>query len=381
MTKGIVLRGMDELITGRARQAGLSVVVSPTFELPFEKTLFVYPGTRVPWDLLPAAWHFLERWDAAVPLWRYGALAQDAGRPPERHATQAIVRDLRVMLHATQLLFVRRNEAGTALVAAWAEELARFEAADDQLAFLRAMYRVKPRLCVLPVSWLAEVRQASYQHLRSRPRSLNSGRPLVQVEIEPGRTVKVHAGDEDRAREHFARMVAAREGQRVPAGTMTPVPAVVESDAQPIDVDSFTPYNEEVRMSKGPLVRVEISPGRTVKMHRDDAIRQGFLKGQSAAQDKAQAPAANKAQAPAQNKAGEGTEDPADEYGAQADISKLPPMPDPFKDIPGVGAATARALVARGIRSFEQLRAANLDEMDYLSSNVRQAIEAWRENG
>lgn len=375
MTKGIVLRGIDELITGRARQAGLSVVVSPAFELPFEKTLFVYPGTRVPWDLLPAAWHFLERWDAAVPLWRYGALAQDAGRPPERHATQAIVRDLRVMLHATQLLFVRRNEAGTALVAAWAEELARFEDADDQLAFLRATYRVKPRLCVLPVSWLAEVRQASYQHLRSRPRSLNSGRPLVQVEVEPGRTVKVHAGDEDRAREHFARMKAAREqGQRAPAGRLAVVPAVVESDAQPIDVDNFV----EVRMSnKGPLVRVEISPGRYVKMHRQDAIREGLLKAQEPAQNKAQAPAQNKGRTVVDETPITGGDEPLPD---DLDISKQPPMPDPFKDIPGVGAATARALVSRGIRTFEQLREIDLDELDYLSAGARNAIRAWREN-
>lgn len=373
MTKGIVLRGMDELITGRARQAGLSVVVSPTFELPFEKTLFVYPGTRVPWDLLPAAWHFLERWDAAVPLWRYGALAQDAGRPPERHATQAIVRDLRVMLHATQLLFVRRNEAGTALVAAWAEELARFEAADDQLAFLRAMYRVKPRLCVLPVSWLAEVRQASEQALRRRARSLNSGKPLVQVELEPGRTVKVHAGDEERALEHFARMKAARwqTAEPVPVGDHVIGPG--ETVAQSVDVDNFV----EVRMSnKGPLVRVEISPGRYVKMYRQDAIREGRLK--------AQEPAENKAQTPAQNKGRTVVDETPITGGDELlldddlDISKLPPMPDPFKDIPGVGAATARALVSRGIRSFEQLRAANLDEMDYLSSSVREAIEAWK---
>ena len=381
MSKGIVLRGEDELITGRAKSVGLPVVVSDAYDIPFEKTLFVEAGTRVPWDLLPAAWHFLERWDAAVPLWAYGTLAQDVGSPAERQATQEIVRDLRVMLHSVELLFVRRNEAGMALVAAWQEERARFEPSDPRLAFLRAMYRVKPRLCVLPVTWLAAVRQASQQAMTAhRVRSVHTDKPLVRVEVAPGRFVKVHSGDEERVRAHFARMMAAGE-PRGPAGKMTPVPAVVESDAQPIDVDSFTPYNEEVRMSKGPLVKVEISPGRTVKMHREDAIRQGLLKAQPAAQNKAQAPAANKAQAPAQNKVGESTEAPADEYGAQADISKLPPLPDLFKEIPGVGAATARALVARGIRTFEQLRQADLDEMDYLSSNVRQAIEAWRENG
>src|SRR5690554_724769 len=113
--KGIVLRGEDEVIASRAKHAGLPVVVSDSFELPFEKVLFVEPGTRVPFDLLPAAWHFLERWDAAVPLWKYGVLACDMGTEGERRQTRGIIRDLRVLLHSTELLFVRRSEQGTAL--------------------------------------------------------------------------------------------------------------------------------------------------------------------------------------------------------------------------------------------------------------------------
>lgn len=205
MTRGIYLRGKDEVIESRAKAAGLKVVVGDALDVPFERTLIVEPGTRVPWDLLPAAWSFLLRWDAAVPLWRYGVLAQDVGTAAEREATRAVVRDLRVLVHATELLFVRQSEGGCALVEAWRAELAG--GGDRQLAFLRAYYRVKPRLCVLPVTWLAEVRAASSQAMRRRSgaRSPNAANPLVKVELEPGRFVKCHAGDEARVREAFER--------------------------------------------------------------------------------------------------------------------------------------------------------------------------------
>ena len=201
-SKGIVLSGPDKTIEARAKTAGLEVVIGTNWwTWPFDKVLFVEAGTRVPWDLLPAAWHFLERWDAAVPLWRYGVTAADVGTPAERKRTEKLVRDLRVLLHSTELLFVRDNEDGRALVAAFREEMG--EGGEKRLAFLRAMYRVKPRVCVLPRSWLAEVQARSTQDARAA--SLKKRRtPLVRVEIGPGRYVQCHRGDEDLVRERFA---------------------------------------------------------------------------------------------------------------------------------------------------------------------------------
>lgn len=204
MTRGILLRGEDDVIESRARRAGLEVAVSGEPDTPFGQTLIVDPGTSVPWDLLPAAWRLIERWDAAVPMWHYGVLARDVGEAADREATRAVVRELRVLLHAVELLFVQQSDDGCALVATWRAELAA--GGDRRLAFLRAMYRVKPRLCVLPVTWLADVRQASAQALhRGGARSPNAGNPLVTVELQPGRFVKCHRGDEDRVREQFAR--------------------------------------------------------------------------------------------------------------------------------------------------------------------------------
>lgn len=217
--KGILLyNGNDEVIEKRAVafRLQLSKVDFPPHELPYDKTLIVQAGTRVPWDLLPAAWNFLERWDAAVPLWRYGVLAADVGTPEERQKTQTIVRDLRVLLHSYELLFVRRSEDGTRFVEQWARECSG--GCDRRLAFLRAVYQVKPCMCILPTSWLAEVRAKSKQavakgcvvtqrHVVAQRRSeAKAGRNLVRLEVQPGHVVKVLAGTEAEVLAKFAKL-------------------------------------------------------------------------------------------------------------------------------------------------------------------------------
>ncbi len=154
MTRGIVLRGPDRALQAKAESLRLGVVVAaglPT-SLPFDQTLLVAPRTPVPWAALDKAMQFLKRWDAVVPLWRYGVLAGDLGTAGERRITEALTLDLRIPVYACELLFVRRNEAGQALLSAWREECGRGQ--DERLAFLRALARVKPRLCVLPTAWL-----------------------------------------------------------------------------------------------------------------------------------------------------------------------------------------------------------------------------------
>jgi hypothetical protein len=138
-----------------------------------------------------------------VPLWRYGVNAADVGSKAERARTAAVVRDLRVLLHSVELLFVRDKGYGPDLVAAYREELVGSD--EPRLAFLRAMYRVKPRVCVLPVTWLAAVAERSRRdasaRLEMRPRKTG---PMVTVEVAPGRFVKCHKGDEELVRQQFA---------------------------------------------------------------------------------------------------------------------------------------------------------------------------------
>lgn len=195
-SKGIVLLGTDKGIEKRANGKGLKVIVDPSMPLAFDKTLFVEPGADVPWDLLPAAWHFLERWDAAVPLWRYGVNACDVGSKAEQKRTKDVIRDLRVLLHAVELLFVRNNADGKALIEAYREELE--DSREKRLAFLRALYRIKPRLCVLPRSWQAKVFQRSKLDAQAMRGQRHTAAKLVTVEVGPGRFVKCNPGDEEK---------------------------------------------------------------------------------------------------------------------------------------------------------------------------------------
>jgi hypothetical protein len=202
--KGILLLGKDDVIESRARRAGTAVQYGDSPSLPFEKTLITVPGTRVPWDLLPTAWDLLEHWDAMVPLWCYNTTAANVGSEEECKTTKSIVRDLRVLLHAYELLFIRKNAAGSALMETWKREMEG--GGEKRLAFLRALYQVKPRLCILPTSWLVNVRSVSL-HTLSRGRigpAHNKVKPLVLVELEPGRFVKCHIGDEERVRAAFS---------------------------------------------------------------------------------------------------------------------------------------------------------------------------------
>jgi predicted flap endonuclease-1-like 5' DNA nuclease len=120
---------------------------------------------------------------------------------------------------------------------------------------------------------------------------------------------------------------------------------------------------QETNMKKGPLVKVQIGKGQYVKMYEADAIAQGKLPS------KAKPAPANKMRDPAatQNKS----------VPQEPEAESAPPEPaDDFTTIPGIGKGTARALVANGITTFEQLRLAGT--LKYLTPKTRQAIEDWR---
>jgi predicted flap endonuclease-1-like 5' DNA nuclease len=342
--------------------------------LPFEKTLITRPGTPVPWELLPAAWGLLDVWDAAVPLWEYTRTAVSVGRADEREITRMIIRDLRVLLHSVELLFVRRNEAGQKLMHSWLGQIQLGDAqvgdgGDQRLAFLRALYMVKPRLCVLPTSWVSGGRVT----VRAAPaRPINGGQPMVQVDLGNGRFVKCHAGDENQVRQMF------NSDRR--------------HDMAIVSRKSFTVENQKTRASKGPLVRVELAPGQFVKMYEQDAIEAGHIqpkeKPVEKAEEKSRPPEGNKMRPPSGDKASTGSasgesadtaesDDAAAGSGHELPDDGMSSAPDDFaKHINGVGLATARLLNSHGIFTFDQLRAA--EDLSFLPPLQQQAVEDWR---
>lgn len=125
--------------------------------------------------------------------------------------------------------------------------------------------------------------------------------------------------------------------------------------------DSWPLDNQEVRMKKGPLIKIELQPGRFVKMYEQDAIAQGLVepKAKPPKHDKMQRPEENKIQAPEEDKAAESEAQPADD----------------FTQIPGVGPATARAIVAHNITTFEQLREA--PSLDFLPERALESVKSY----
>lgn len=146
--RGIVIRQADALMESRAAKAGCEVAVQEGWEIPFARTLFAGAGLRLEPELLEAGMRWLGKWDVAAPLLGPGYLAGNVGPGEERARTLELVRDLRVPVYCTDLIFVARNEAGEAFLAAYAEE------GEGPQGFLRALYRTKPRILALPRQWI-----------------------------------------------------------------------------------------------------------------------------------------------------------------------------------------------------------------------------------
>lgn len=205
--KGLVIRKDDKVARAMSKKCGVAIEMRDDWALPFERTLFISPGTCVPWDLVCPGFEFLQRWDAAAPLWRYGAMAADLGTPDERKRTQSLTHDLRLLVFAPEMLFVRRSDAGQTFITTWRDECAH---GDERLAFLRALYLVKPLFCALPRSWLADLAQREHADVIAQ-QQVRRVEPLITIEIQPGRFIKCHRSDEAKVREQFNQRNARRE--------------------------------------------------------------------------------------------------------------------------------------------------------------------------
>lgn len=124
--------------------------------LPFTETLVFRPDFELRLDLMVVGFNLLKKWQLAVPLWDYETLASQVGSESERERTKAVIRDLRVPLRDTRLMFVRRSDSTRRLFDQWRAECT--DGAHEQLAFLRALYTEKPLICDLPASWTGRVR-------------------------------------------------------------------------------------------------------------------------------------------------------------------------------------------------------------------------------
>jgi len=129
----------------------LPVTAGPLPAIPYERTIMWDVAAKARVELFAAGLSFLSRWSMAVPLWSYDELARDIGSEADRLRTEAVVHDLRAPVYDTRLMFVRRNAEAEAVMQAWGAER---DGGDVRLAFLRAVYKVRPLILALPTTWL-----------------------------------------------------------------------------------------------------------------------------------------------------------------------------------------------------------------------------------
>jgi predicted flap endonuclease-1-like 5' DNA nuclease len=115
--------------------------------------------------------------------------------------------------------------------------------------------------------------------------------------------------------------------------------------------------------NRGPLVKVEISPGRYVKMYQHDAAARGLLQ-------KEKPPVMNKMRSPEPS-----TKEAAPQQ--EENLQQEEKEKDDFTEIEGIGEATCKALYEHGIQTFDDLLHA--EDVSYLNSKAKAAIKAWRE--
>jgi hypothetical protein len=195
---GILLRADNAAIRQAAKARRLPFEIGEP-SIPFERTLIVGSSVGVPWQLVDAGWRFLDRWECAAPL-ANGLLAEGIGGPSDQERTRAVVRDLRVLVYCTDLLFLRQCEATERLIETWRAEC---DGGDERLAFLRALYLVKPLMLALPRTWLTEA-TAAPEVASVRVAHVSGNNRLIHVQIAPGRTVCCRPEEAEMYRERFA---------------------------------------------------------------------------------------------------------------------------------------------------------------------------------
>lgn len=119
--------------------------------ISFHKTMCWSPEIPLRPELVGAGFAFLDTWEIAAPLLSYDELAVHIGSEADRAKTAAIVRDLRIPVYDTRLLFIKNCDNTKRLFDRWTDE--REAGGDERLAFMRAFYEVKPLMLALPVTW------------------------------------------------------------------------------------------------------------------------------------------------------------------------------------------------------------------------------------
>jgi hypothetical protein len=124
-------------------------------EVRFERTVIYDPEAPVSSMLFTVGLNLLEQWEMAVPLYDYKMLAAGLGSDEEREETKRVVRDLRAPVYDVRLIFARKGTEAERVIELWNRDVGECGTGNPErkLAFLRALYTVKPLILALPATW------------------------------------------------------------------------------------------------------------------------------------------------------------------------------------------------------------------------------------
>ena len=151
---GVIVHGNAALANSKLmplKPTFVGIEYEAGFRIAFERTLFWDTRVQLRPELVHVGFALLDTWQMAVPFGDYKILAQHIGTEEEREQTKAVIRDLRVMLYDPRLICVRDTAETRALLQSWRDDVEH--GGDERLALLRAIYRHKPLICGLPVTW------------------------------------------------------------------------------------------------------------------------------------------------------------------------------------------------------------------------------------
>lgn len=156
-TSGMVVIG-NTLTTNQQQQIQqtiphLEIIQSDTIDIPFSETLIYNTKLKkLRVELLPIGFKWLKSFQVILPLFDYELLAIHCGNSDDQLKAKEIIKELRVPVYDTNLIFIRRCDETKELISRWQQYKQEFT--DEKLAFLCALYEIKPLHLALPNTWL-----------------------------------------------------------------------------------------------------------------------------------------------------------------------------------------------------------------------------------
>lgn len=155
-TAGIVTVGsVNQNLLNNIRQdiPGIELTHSDDYYMFYSENMIWNNGVNIRRENLFVGFKLLKNWQLAVPLHSYDDLAiHQTMTKDEKSYIKAAIKELRVPIYNTDLMFVRRCDETQELFNQWEIEKTIIE--NNSLSFHVAMYKTNPVLCALPVNWV-----------------------------------------------------------------------------------------------------------------------------------------------------------------------------------------------------------------------------------